>query len=76
MRGSEDAGKKMNDFTKEELEFIQDGIRHWSNQNIPTEWVFDFKDKIQSMIENYHECNMEYCGYVEATQCDHCGKRE
>ena len=35
----------MNDFTKEDLEFILDGTRHWSNKNIPTPWVFEFKKK-------------------------------
>lgn len=47
----------MNEFTKEELEFLLDGIRHWSNQNIPTPWVFDFRDKIQTMIDNYCDHN-------------------
>lgn len=49
----------MNDFTKDELEFILDGTRHWSNKNIPTPWVFEFKKKVESMIDNYceHESN-------------------
>lgn len=45
----------MNDFTKEDLEFILDGTRHWSNKNIPTPWVFEFKKKVESMINNYCE---------------------
>lgn len=49
----------MNDFTKEELEFILDGTRHWCNKNIPTPWVFDFKNKIQSMIDNYSVIKIE-----------------
>lgn len=70
----------MNDFTKEELEFILDGTRHWSNQNIPTPWVFEFKKKVESMIDNY-------CEHEELTQkmgnatyfkgvCKHCNKEK
>lgn len=48
----------MNEFTKKELEFILDGTRHWSNQNIPTPWVFEFKKKVESMINNF--CDHDY----------------
>lgn len=66
----------MNDFTKEDLEFILDGTRHWSNKNIPTPWVFEFKKKVESMIDNYCEHEWKKCfadfEYDECTRCGEC----
>ena len=65
----------MNDFTKEELGFILDGTRHWSNKNIPTPWVFEFKKKVESMIDSYCEHTENYIcmGCLSAT-CEKCHK--
>lgn len=50
---------KMNDFTKEELKEIKDGLRLSLEQpHCDSTWAKDtraLKDKIQSMIENYCE---------------------
>lgn len=68
----------MNDFTKEELEFILDGTRHWGNKNIPTPWVFEFKKKVESMIENYceHEVREGRRGEDAVIYCAKCNKED
>lgn len=60
----------MNVFTKEELEFILDGTRYWSNQNITSPWVFEFKEKVESLIDNcdakiINVWHCEKCGHVQ-----------
>ncbi len=45
----------MNDFTKEELILLQDGLRHWRKRHDDTEWTKIVAKKIQSLIDNYCE---------------------
>ncbi len=49
----------MNDFTKEELEIILDGILWRDNHVHPSFRPEKLKDKIQSMIHNYDK--PKYC---------------
>ncbi len=52
----------MNDFTKEELEFMHKWLNWITEENYP------LKNKIQSMIDNYSET----CGLCNRTNCEDC----
>ena len=61
----------MNDFTKEQLEFIQYCIRRWRG-DFGAVADLDFINKIQSLIDNYCEHKETECigGWVrKCTKC-------
>lgn len=69
----------MNDFTKEELDYIYDSIYHNElehnlEENIP-DFAVNLLTKIESMIDNYceHEHVIE-CADCEIIRCGHCKK--
>ena len=69
---------KMNDFTKEELEEIQEIARHCGKQSVETKHnlTYQVKCKVESMLDNYCEhqpvvminsdgsCKCSACGRV------------
>jgi len=68
----------MNDFTKEELEGILEGLQIIdADPGIRPKiyWEDSLKDKIQSLIDNYceHE-KIEYVGDVHGYNCKRCDK--
>ncbi len=48
----------MNDFTKEELEGMLWAFKATQQYTGINNWGIDLYDKIQSMIENYHEIKL------------------
>jgi hypothetical protein len=62
----------MNDFTKEELKelilFVDGGIRHATH-------AVELRNKLQSMIDNYCEHDMQYAS-GEFNYCDKCGIKD
>ena len=69
----------MNDFTKEELEYlleITDSIPIVNEKYNGDYYVYRLQDKIQSMIDNYceHE-NLEFIGDVYGYRCKKCEKQ-
>ncbi len=60
-------GLRVNDFTKEELQYLRDRI--YERPNSVTENMKKMRDKIQSMIDDYcehEECQHESDGNVQA----------
>lgn len=51
----------MNDFTKEELEIIRDGLLWRDIKTLPTDRPFDLQFKVKRMIANYCEHEPESC---------------
>lgn len=64
-----------NDFTKEELEEIQEIARHCSKQGVETRHnlTWDVKLKAERMIDNYCEHEPEGDYHVCVDKCKHCG---
>ncbi len=65
----------MNEFTKEELQKL-DEVLHWYWYGEKSEISIRIENKIQSMIDVYHDCEdymFEHHG--SCAQCDKCGAR-
>jgi len=70
----------MNDFTKEELKWLLQGIGHILEPGIEDKEYWPeldvIYDKLTGMIDNYCEHEMEYAGHVEIGMCKHCEEIE
>lgn len=66
----------MNDFTKEELDYMSDILKiHINDYPTLTTRDSDFLNKLQSMIDNYCEHVSGYIDYdYQATRCKKCLK--
>ena len=62
----------MNDFTKEELEKLRDGLNYavGNPYGFTADSIYPLYDKIKSLIENYceHESD-EHCYYPDGIKC-------
>lgn len=64
----------MNDFTKEELQFIKNYM-FGGSYSVTTKEMALIENKIISMIEKFNqECSHESDSFEPAYQCDKCGK--
>ena len=65
----------MNDFTKEELIWLEQEIRLAIDEYQQPEIAYQIHDKVQSMIDNYcaHE-NRKQCNISEQIMCLDCGE--
>ena len=68
----------MNDFTKEELETLRDGLNYAVGNpcGFTADTVMPLYNKLQFLIDNYCEHEMGYGGSQEVYQCKKCGEIE
>jgi len=62
----------MNDFTKEELEIIRDGLLWRDIKTMPRDRPFDLQFKVKKMIANYCEHELESCCDCSIINCKKC----
>lgn len=74
LKGNLCLGKVMNNFTKEELEEIMRGLSEFLRLNPETEDLYNAREKIHSMIDNYCEHVNTSCDCDCGSRCDDCGK--
>ncbi len=61
----------MNDFTKDELIILYEHLDNDCELYQEPDWVYDLRDKLASMIENYCEQDFNpdcYCGQISSNK--------